>query len=498
MDRYFTTIGLEVHVELKTRTKMFCACLNDAKEIQPNKNVCPICLAHPGTLPVINLEAVKKVIRVGLSLSGKIPERSLFDRKNYFYPDLPKGYQISQYEHPLVSGGFLEINNEAGEKNKIAITRVHLEEDTGKLSHQGKNSLIDFNRAGVPLMELVTEPVIHSGPEARKFAEELRLLLRYLDVSDAEMENGQLRIEPNISVSKTEKLGTKVEIKNLNSFRSVEDSINFEVQRQIKILESGDKIFQTNRGWNQEKSETFEQRSKEEAHDYRYFPEPDLPPLVIGSTAPKAMSGRSVFIDLREIKNKLPELPWQRRERLAKLYGLEISQIEFLVQEKNAGDFFEEAASEFRSIDAKHKKESDVEKSKIIFNLISSDMRGLMAGDGISYQDLKTNPADISRLAEFFHLGKISSRAMKDILVEMFKTGQNPEEIIAAKNLLQVSDISELEAIALEVIKVNPGPVKDFQSGKEQALQFLVGKVMAKTKGKANPSVLQDLIRKSI
>lgn len=494
MSGYTPTIGLEVHMELKTRTKMFCSCVNDSKEVEPNKNVCPVCLAHPGSLPVINLEAVKKVIKVGLALSGKIAKKSFFDRKNYFYPDLPKGFQISQYEHPLVQGGHLEINGDDGRKKKIAITRIHLEEDTGNLLHHGLKSLIDFNRAGVPLMELVTEPVIHSGLEARKFAEELRLLLRYLEVSDADMELGQFRVEPNISVSKTKELGTKVEIKNLNSFRSVEDSINFEIKRQIEILESGKKIHQQNRGWNQDKAETFEQRSKEEAHDYRYFPEPDLPPLVIDG---KAEDG-GVFISTDEIKKQLPELPWQKRERLGRLYGLETAQIEFLVQEKNVGDFFEEAVSEFRSVDAKHKKEPDVEKSKIIFNLISSDMRGLMVGKGVGYQDLKTNPADISRLAEFFHLGKISSRAMKDILVEMFETGQNPEEIITAKNLLQVSDSNELEAVVEKVIQNNPAPVKDFKAGKEASLQFLVGQIMKETKGRANPKDLIELIKKQI
>ena len=499
MNQYLPTIGLEVHVELKTRTKMFCSCLNDAEEIEPNKNVCPVCLAHPGSLPVINLEAVKKVIKVGLALEGKIAKKSFFDRKNYFYPDLPKGFQISQYEHPLVQGGYLEINGDDGQKKKIAITRIHLEEDTGNLLHQGSESLIDFNRAGVPLMELVTEPVIHSGLEARKFAEELRLLLRYLGVSDADMELGQFRVEPNISVSKTEKLGVKVEIKNLNSFRSAEDSINFEIKRQIGVLESGEKVHQQNRGWNQEKAETFEQRSKEEAHDYRYFPEPDLPPLLIDS--PNEDGG--IFVNSEEIRNQLPELPWQKRERLEKLYGLEPRQVELLTQERAMADYFEQCVSEFKGFDLEHKKESDSEKARIVYNLVSSNLRGLMAEAKMDFETLsarggKIKPNDLAVLVEFFHQKRISSRALKDVLLEMFETGRDPGEIINSKNLLQVSDSGELEAVVEKVIQNNPAPVKDFKAGKDASLQFLVGQIMKETKGRANPLVIQEILKTKI
>ncbi len=498
-------------MELKTRTKMFCSCLNDAGELEPNKNVCPICLAHPGSLPSINLEAVKKVIKVGLALEGKIAKKSFFDRKNYFYPDLPKGFQISQYEHPLVQGGHLEINGDDGPKKKIAITRIHLEEDTGNLLHQGLKSLIDFNRAGVPLMELVTEPVIHSGFEARRFAEELRLLLRYLEVSDADMELGQFRVEPNVSVSKTEKFGAKVEIKNLNSFRSVEDSINFEIKRQIDALESGAKVNQQNRGWNQEKSETFEQRSKEEAHDYRYFPEPDLPPLLIDS--PNDDGG--VFINSEEMKKQLPELPWQKRERLEKFYHLGSDLNEILVQDKNLGDYFEQVVSEFkefdtstslsvnaeqgRIIDRDHKKETDKEKSKLVYNFLATDLRGAMSAKKIfDFADLKFKPNDVARLVELFHQKKISSRVLKDVLSEMFETGQDPGDIVSSKNLLQVSDSGELEAVVERVISNNPAPVEDFKAGKEASLQFLVGRIMKETKGRANPQVLAEMIREKI
>src|SRR3989344_4049771 len=334
--KYEPTIGLEIHVELKTKTKMFCASLNDPNEKRPNVNVCPVCMGHPGTLPVINQEAVRKVLMCGKALNGKLADYSQFDRKNYFYPDLPKGYQISQYKHPLVLGGELEVEIK-NQKSKIKITRIHLEEDTGRLIHakDETSSLVDFNRAGVPLMELVTEPCINSGEQARKFAEELRLILRYLDISDADMEKGQMRVEVNISLSESDgggigkltslrtdeegnpteakfpnssskKLGIKVEIKNLNSFRSVERAVEYEIKRQTAVLEAGEKVIHETRGWDEDKQKTFSQREKEMAHDYRYFPEPDLPPLKISE----------LDFDL-----SLPELP-EKRKRFKDKYGL--------------------------------------------------------------------------------------------------------------------------------------------------------------------------------
>ncbi|MCK4805845.1 MAG: Asp-tRNA(Asn)/Glu-tRNA(Gln) amidotransferase subunit GatB, partial [Candidatus Pacebacteria bacterium] len=325
------TIGLEIHVELKTKIKMFCDCLNNPEEKIPNTNICPICLAHPGTLPVINKKALRQVITVGLALNSEIPEYSKFDRKNYFYPDLPKGYQISQYDMPLCKGGELSLflSNDSEEvKKKMKITRVHLEEDTGKLIHSidGESTLIDFNRAGVPLMELVTEPVIHSGKEARLFAQGLQLLLRTLGVSEADMEKGQMRCEVNISLAKDEKLGTKVEIKNLNSFRAVEKSIDFEIQRQKGVLEKGEKVVQETRGWDAEKEITYSQRLKEEAQDYRYFPEPDLPRLHIYSE-----DKSDGLFNLEEIKKQIPELPWERKERITKSYVF-LKNINLLIQ----------------------------------------------------------------------------------------------------------------------------------------------------------------------
>ena len=328
--KYKPTIGLEIHVELKTKTKMFCASRNDPDEKRPNVNICPICMGHPGTLPVINQEAVRYTLMCGKAINGKLAEHSQFDRKNYFYPDLPKGYQISQYKFPLVEGG---------ELNGVNITRIHLEEDTGRLIHakDETSSLVDFNRAGVPLMELVTEPDISSGEQARKFAEELQLILRYLDISDADMEKGQMRVEVNISLAVkppsgglTAKLGTKVEIKNLNSFRSVERSVNYEIERQTALLETGEKIVHETRGWDEDKQKTFSQREKEMAHDYRYFSEPDLPPLKISE----------LNFDLT-----LPELPSEKRKRFKEKYGLKEEQIEIFIRDFTMGRFFESVAN---------------------------------------------------------------------------------------------------------------------------------------------------------
>jgi len=346
---YGPVVGLEIHAELKTKTKMFCFSLNDPDEKHPNINICPICMGHPGTLPVINEEAVKKVIKVGLALHGEILEFSQFDRKNYFYPDLPKGYQISQYQHPLVKGGYLEILG-----RKIRITRVHLEEDTGRLIHDRGTgvSLVDFNRAGVPLMELVTEPDFRTGEEVKKFGEELQKILRYVEASDADMEKGQMRVEVNISLTTTEGLrqfeesfgqpdshgesglGTKVEIKNINSFKFAEDAVNYEVRRQTGLLERGEKVAQETRGWDENKEETFSQRSKEEAHDYRYFPEPDLPPLNLSRE----------FVE--EIRASLPELPQAKYARFQEEFKLEPDIVSIITRDKSLAGYFEAVASE--------------------------------------------------------------------------------------------------------------------------------------------------------
>jgi len=487
------TIGLEVHAELKTKTKMFCDCLNNPEEKIANTNICPVCLAHPGTLPVINKKALEQVIIVGLSLNSEIPEYSKFDRKNYFYPDLPKGYQISQYDMPLCKGGELSLflsNDLEESKRNIKITRVHLEEDTGKLIHSadGKLTLIDFNRAGVPLMELVTEPVIHSGKEARLFAQGLQLLFRTLNVSEADMERGQMRCEVNISLSKDEELGTKVEIKNLNSFRAVEKSIDFEIQRQKEILEKGEKVIQETRGWDAGKEITYSQRLKEEAQDYRYFPEPDLPRLHIYSE-----KGSDGLFNLEELKKQIPELPWKKKERIMKLCA-SLGDANLLIQDEKLMNFFEEVIKEFNDIDVKNKEKV----INLAFNYLASDLKGLMESGSVTLEKLKITPQSFSQLILLLFEDKISSRAGKDILAEMVEKGGEPEEIIKSKGLEKINDEGKLEPIVLEIIKNNPKTIEDYKKGKENALQFLVGQAMAKTRGAADPKSLEKLFKEQL
>jgi len=476
------TIGLELHIELKTLSKMFCSCSNDPDAKQPNMNVCPICMGHPGTLPVINEAAVKAVIKTGLALNCQIPESSKFDRKNYFYPDLPKGYQISQYDEPLCLNGEFEIDGK-----KIRIRRIHLEEDTGRLLHpEGeKYSLVDFNRAGVPLMELVTEPDITSAKEARAFSEELQLILRYLGVSTADMEKGQLRCEVNISLSEPDaKLGTKVEVKNLNSFRAVEKSTEFEMARQTEILESGGEIRQETRGWNDKKNATVSQREKEAAHDYRYFPEPDLPALRLGELD---------FI--APLKAEIPELPQARRTRLILEYGIKRAEAEIFTTNKDLGEYFEKVVSELGEW-AKSKQIGDMKIAQTAANYIVSDLVGLFDGAGFNVSNCRIAAENFAEFISIVHQGEISSKIAKSLLFEMFKTGEDPSHIIEEKGLSQMTDISEIEQVVATIIEQNPKAVADYKTGKQNALQFLVGMAMAKTKGLAEPNTLRELFKK--
>lgn len=475
---YTPVIGLEIHIELKTHSKMFCSCKNDPDEKHPNFNVCPICMGHPGTLPVANKEAIKKVIKTGLALNCQIPESSKFDRKNYFYPDLPKGYQISQYDAPLCKEGFLEIGG-----RKISIRRVHLEEDTGKLLHPGgeHHSLVDFNRAGIPLMELVTEPDIASGKEARKFAEELQLILRYLGVSDADMEKGQMRVEVNISLStRRDVLGTKVEIKNLNSFKSVAQGIDYEIKRQTKLLDKGEKIIQETRGWNDAGGETVSQRAKEEAHDYRYFPEPDLPTFYL----PRYF--------IQEIKSEIPELSNQKRERLINEYNLDEKTANIFTFNKDLGEYFEKVISEFEPRLSPQELQSLI---KLTTNYITTDLQALVKNVLFVEKDFKITPENFAEFITLIHKGEISSKIAKEVLKIMFETGADPSHIIEERGLVQLSDESEIEKIVKEVVSKNPKPVDDFKKGKTTALQFLVGQVMAATKGRASPEIANRLLK---
>ncbi|MBI2451432.1 MAG: Asp-tRNA(Asn)/Glu-tRNA(Gln) amidotransferase subunit GatB [Parcubacteria group bacterium] len=483
--KYQPTIGLEIHAELKTKTKMFCDSLNDPDEKHPNINICPICLGHPGTLPVINKEAVAKVIKAGLALNSEIAEFSKFDRKNYFYPDLPKGYQISQYDLPFCKNGHLEMKGK-----KIRIRRIHLEEDTGRLIHDLKtnSSLIDFNRAGIPLMELVTEPDIESGEEARLFSEELQLIFRYLGVSDADMEKGQMRSEANISLSQDKKLGVKVEIKNLNSLKAIEKAIEYEINRQRELLEKGEKIIQETRGWNEDKGVTYPQRVKEEAADYRYFPEPDLPPL----------KPAEIF-DIEKIKMEIPELPAQKRKRFEKEYNLGKKDIEIFIRDLSLADYFEEAASELLEWSEEEEKrgpKAAKELYKLAANYLLSDLSGLIKEKDSNVSEILITPENFAEFINLIYEDKISSRTGKDVLKEMFASGEDPSEIIREKGLLQISGFSDLEKIVEDIIDKNEKVTYDYKTGKENAMQFLIGQAMAKTKGRANPKILQELFKK--
>ena len=431
--KYETVIGLEIHAELKTRTKMFCDSLNDPDEKHPNINVCPICMGHPGTLPVANREAIEKVIQVGLALNGAIPPFSQFDRKNYFYPDLPKGYQISQYENPLVKGGWLEVLKKDGTTKKIRIRRIHLEEDTGRLIHDDKKkiTLVDFNRAGVPLMELVTEPELEDAEEARLFAEELRAILRSLGTSEADMEKGQMRIEPNVSLRPegATELGQKVELKNINSFRFVGEAIAYEIERQKEVLSGGGKVAHETRGWDEKRRMTVLQRTKEAAHDYRYFPEPDLPPLTIGQA----------LVD--ELFQKLPELPQKKAERFQKEFWLERGMARLLAYDKDTAAYFEGACSEIAawcqsSADAKTCNPADLYRT--LANFVVTNLQSLLSERSSSIAETMVTPENLAELVTYIVLGRLSQPAAKEVLKGMFETGADPSVIADERGLWQV------------------------------------------------------------
>jgi len=478
---YQPTIGLEIHIELDTQSKMFCSCKNDPNEKYPNANICPICLGHPGTLPVINREAVRKVIKTGIVLNCQIPEHSKFDRRLYFYPDLPKGYQISQWDMPLCKEGFLKIDGK-----KIRIREIHLEEDVGRLIHEKDYSLVDFNRAGIPLMELDTEPDLRSAKEARRLAEELQLIVRYLGVSDADMEKGEMRCDANISLTKTKKLGTKVEIKNLNSFKAIERGIDYEIVRQTEILKSGKKVIQETRGWDDVRGATVTQREKGEA---MFSPEPNLPPLHFANE------------EIREIWTETPELPQQRRKRFKKEYRLSEKEIELYISQKDLGEYFEKVVSELRDliktkkIEEKVKEEGLEKLVKLASNYISTDLQGLLKGTSVIGEDFLITPENFAEFVSMIYTGKISSRIAKTLLKEMFGTGADPSQIIEEKGLELMSDERELEKIVKKIVEGNPKPVEDYKKGKEAALQFLVGQVMKETKGRANPEIVQKILK---
>jgi len=490
MSKYIPTIGLEIHVELKTESKMFCDSKNGlGLEKEPNVNICPVCTGQPGSLPVPNRQAIEFVQMAGLALSCQLREVSKFDRKNYFYPDLPKGYQISQYDQPLCEKGEIAID-----EKKVGITRIHLEEDTGKLIHPKgeKYSLIDFNRAGVPLMELVTEPDIEDGKEARLFCQKVQQIFRYLEISDADMEKGHMRCEVNISLYKKgeDKLsGTKVEIKNLNSFRVVERSIDYEIQRQTEALKSGEKIIQETRGWDENKSATISQREKESAHDYRYFPEPDIPTLKFTAEY------------IESLKRKLPELPDAKRKRFIKEYNLSNENVDVIISDKSLADYFEEVISEIKEKLKCGEFGADEGKCvKLAANYMVSELQKYLAEKEENIKDIKITPENYAELICIVAEGKISSSAAQTVLEEMYKTGGDPSQIIEEKNLLQVSDEEELGKTyeIIETTQEFQASATAYRGGKENALQNIVGQFMKKTKGKANPQIVRKMLEKRL
>ena len=497
--KYDVIIGLEIHAELKTKSKMFCSCINSPFESKANKNVCPICLAHPGSLPVPNKTAIDLVLMTGLALNSKINRLSKFDRKNYFYPDLPKGYQISQYDLPFCYEGFVNL----GDK-KIAITRIHLEEDTGKSIHRNQSdyTLIDFNRAGAPLMELVTEPTITNAEEAKKFCQEYRRILRYLGVSNADMEKGEMRCEANISLQTKKKwkykngqiipvkgynLNNKVEIKNLNSFKSVEKAIKFEVLRQEKLLNDGQEILAETRGFNESLGETISQRKKESSADYRYFPEPDIPPINIDDSW------------LMKIQQALPEMPDKKITRFKNQYALNSDIAEVLANERALADWYEEVVSELGAwIEADGKDYDRQEKAlaRTAANWTVGEVLKYLNNEKKNIEDLPITQENFAELINLVYQGKINSSAGQKVLELMYSRNESPAKLVTELGLEQVDDDAEIEIAARKIISENERPVAQYHAGKTNIIQFLLGKLMAETKGKANPQKALEILKK--
>ncbi|MEW6661045.1 MAG: Asp-tRNA(Asn)/Glu-tRNA(Gln) amidotransferase subunit GatB [Bacillota bacterium] len=470
---YQAVIGLEVHVEMKTNSKIFCPCSTQFGG-EPNTNVCPVCLGLPGVLPVLNKKVVELAIRAGLALNCKIAGFSKFDRKNYYYPDLPKNYQISQYDLPIASGGHLEIEVNR-EKKRIGITRVHMEEDAGKLMHEGRQSLVDYNRTGVPLMEIVSEPDLRSPDEAKAYLEALKLILQYIDVSDCKMEEGSLRCDANISVMPvgSTKFGTKTEIKNMNSFRAVQRALEYEIKRQIDEIESGGRIIQETRSWDENKGITFSMRSKEQAHDYRYFPDPDLVPLAIDEDW------------VEKIRQSLPELPQTKKERLIRDYGLPAYDAGVITSSKALADFFDKSVAFYPD-------------AKTVSNWVMGELLRLLNANNMEIEQAKITPQGLAEMLKLIESGTISGKLAKTIFEEMFASGKKPADIIHEKGLTQISDAGEIAVVVDRVLAANPSVVEDYKAGKEKALGFLVGQVMRETRGKANPAMVNQLLKEHL
>ncbi|TDI82339.1 MAG: Asp-tRNA(Asn)/Glu-tRNA(Gln) amidotransferase subunit GatB [Caldithrix sp.] len=476
--KYEPVIGLEVHAQLLTKSKIFCRC-STSFGAKPNSQTCPICLGMPGVLPVLNKLAVEFAIKIALATNCRVAENSIFARKNYFYPDLPKGYQISQYEEPLSENGYVEIDID-GARKRIGITRIHLEEDAGKSIHaeefvEENETLVDVNRCGTPLIEIVGKPEIRSPKEAYLYLTRLRQIVQYLEICDGNMEEGSFRCDANVSIRRqgSKEFGVKTELKNMNSLHGVEKALEFEIARQIETLKAGGNVFQQTLLWDADKKETIPMRSKEFAHDYRYFPEPDLVPVQI----------KSEWIE--KVRHSLPELPAVRRERLVEKYGLPQYDADVLTETKALVDYFEETT----------KISGD---AKTTSNWIMGEVLRVLKGSGRDIKDFKIKPADLAALIKLIIDGRISVKIAKSVFDEMFTSGRKPDEIIKEKGLLQISDSTELEKYVLSVIDENPEEVNKFLSGHEQVLGFLLGQIMKATRGKANPKLINEILRKEL
>ncbi|MBC7235696.1 MAG: Asp-tRNA(Asn)/Glu-tRNA(Gln) amidotransferase subunit GatB [Chloroflexi bacterium] len=472
---YEAIIGMEVHAQIITASKMFCPCAADTAA-PPNTHVCPVCLGLPGSLPVINEAAVQATILTGLALHCEVPSCSKFDRKNYHYPDLPKGYQISQYDLPLCVNGWLDIPDGAGSK-RIRIRRVHLEEDTGRLLHEGRHSLIDYNRAGIPLMEIVTEADLRSADDAWYYLTQLRTILRYLGVSTGNMEEGAMRCEANVSLRPvgSAEFGVKVEIKNLNSFRAVRQAIAYEIERQTALLERGERIRQITVGWDEDRHCTVFQRSKEYAEDYRYFPEPDLPPLFFAPA----------IID--ELRQRLPELPEEKAGRFAQEYGIRREDVALLVAERDVADYFEAVL-----------QAAPLLSPQTVANWILGELFRLLSEEGIAMADIRVQPEALAGLLKLVNEGVINLGSAKEVFAEMFRTGETADVIIERRGLRQISGEEQLATIVAQALAQNPQAVQDYLAGKDAALGFLMGQVMKATRGQANPQVARQLLQEEL
>lgn len=474
-EKYEAVIGLEVHAQLSTETKAFCGCSVKFGN-PPNTNVCPVCLGHPGVLPVLNKKVVEYTVLMGLATHCTINEKSIFARKNYFYPDLPKGYQISQFEEPICENGYVEITAEDGSAKKVRLLRIHMEEDAGKSIHDlDFDTLVDLNRCGTPLIEIVSQPDINSPGEASEYLKNLRKIVRYLGICDGNMEEGSLRCDANISVRKRgeTKLGTRTEVKNMNSFRNVERAIEFEIKRQIELIEEGGKVVQQTLLWDADANEARTMRGKEESHDYRYFPDPDLTPVIVEKTWKK------------EILSKMPELPDTKKERFIKEYNLPEYDAELLTEERSLADYFEKAAlvcSDYKSVS----------------NWIMGEVLKTVNETKTSIEDFPVSAENLGKLVNLISGNIISGKIAKEVFPEMLKNDVDPEIIVKEKNLVQITDTSAIETIIEKVLENNPAQVEQFRSGKKKVFGFFIGQIMRETKGKANPKIVNDILRQKL